>query len=500
MLQATMPPARRLLLPTLVALSLSGCATKEFVQEQVELVNQRLAGIENTLGYADKRINTNTARLQTTEERIGKAEQGAVALDKKITATQSDLEGANRNLAGVLMGLNAANLRIDANVDRVQVAEKRVAQVEQDASAINKRLDETQADLAGANQNLAGLLVGLNTANNRIDANTAALASSQQRLGTVEAAVQPAPQATDKEAVASAPVAAPAPMPSVSAQAAAPASSPASPPVLGVEVQDRLTRVNALIDEVHRRINVNTSSLQTANLRIGALEAGLDAAGKRTQESDAALKATQEKIDTAQVQLDLADKRINANTHAMETMGTHIDAAKTELKTAAERLDATDAQLAQVKAQLTRNDEEHVVLSRTAQEALDRANATGKLAEGRLISETVLSESIGFGLEESGLNESARLALLAFADKLKAENQGFYIEVQGHTDSTGTDAANMHLSRLRAEAVRDFLHEKAGLPLHRLSVAAYGESRPVADNATREGRIQNRRVVLVVLK
>jgi outer membrane protein OmpA-like peptidoglycan-associated protein len=270
--------------------------------------------------------------------------------------------------------------------------------------------------------------------------------------------------------------------------------------VLGSEVQDRLTRVNALIDEVHRRINVNTSSLQTANQRIGALEAGLDAAGKRSQESDDALKAAQEKMDTAQVQLASADKRIDANTHALEVMGSHIDTAKAELKTAAERLDATDAHLAEVKAHLTRNDEEHVVLSRTAQEALDRATASGKLAEGRLLSETVLSESIGFGLEESGLNESARLALLAFADKLKAENQGVYIEIQGHTDSTGSDEANLHLSRQRAEAVRDFLHEKAGLPLHRLAVAAYGESRPVADNKTREGRIQNRRVVLVVLK
>lgn len=70
------------------------------------------------------------------------------------------------------------------------------------------------------------------------------------------------------------------------------------------------------------------------------------------------------------------------------------------------------------------------------------------------------------------------------------------VEVAGHTDSIGTDEYNMGLSLRRARAVRDYLVSK-GVAADRLIIKGYGESRPVADNGTREGRFQNRRVELV---
>jgi len=73
------------------------------------------------------------------------------------------------------------------------------------------------------------------------------------------------------------------------------------------------------------------------------------------------------------------------------------------------------------------------------------------------------------------------------------------IEVAGHTDSKGSDAYNMTLSLQRAEAVRNFLISR-GVAADRLSAKGYGESQPVADNATDEGRFKNRRVELVPLK
>jgi len=73
------------------------------------------------------------------------------------------------------------------------------------------------------------------------------------------------------------------------------------------------------------------------------------------------------------------------------------------------------------------------------------------------------------------------------------------IEVAGHTDSRGSDKYNMNLSQQRAEAVRDYLVSK-GIAADRLSAKGYGESQPVADNATDEGRFKNRRVELVPLK
>lgn len=73
------------------------------------------------------------------------------------------------------------------------------------------------------------------------------------------------------------------------------------------------------------------------------------------------------------------------------------------------------------------------------------------------------------------------------------------IEVAGHTDSMGSDAYNMKLSRQRAEAVRNFLISR-GVAADRLTAKGYGESQPVADNATEEGRFKNRRVELAPLK
>ena len=73
------------------------------------------------------------------------------------------------------------------------------------------------------------------------------------------------------------------------------------------------------------------------------------------------------------------------------------------------------------------------------------------------------------------------------------------IEVAGHTDSRGSDKYNMKLSQRRAEAVRNYLISK-GIAADRLTAKGYGESQPVADNDTDEGRFKNRRVELVPQK
>lgn len=66
--------------------------------------------------------------------------------------------------------------------------------------------------------------------------------------------------------------------------------------------------------------------------------------------------------------------------------------------------------------------------------------------------------------------------------------------VEGHTDSVGPDAYNQRLSERRAQAVRDVLVHQYGVSADRVDSVGYGESRPVADNATAEGRAINRRV------
>jgi len=74
------------------------------------------------------------------------------------------------------------------------------------------------------------------------------------------------------------------------------------------------------------------------------------------------------------------------------------------------------------------------------------------------------------------------------------------VEVQGHTDDIGSDAYNLRLSQKRAEAVRDYLIDVHMIEPVRLIPVGYGERRPIADNATEEGRKKNRRVEFLILK
>ena len=135
----------------------------------------------------------------------------------------------------------------------------------------------------------------------------------------------------------------------------------------------------------------------------------------------------------------------------------------------------------------------------TAKDALDRATAAGKLAEGKFLYQEVLSDdSMKFGVDKAQLSPEAQARLDAFADKLKTDNRNVYIEVQGHTDATGPKEINYKLGEERAEAVRRYLNQH-GVPLNRISTISYGPDSPVAPNKTRDGRKANRRVVLIVL-
>lgn len=172
-----------------------------------------------------------------------------------------------------------------------------------------------------------------------------------------------------------------------------------------------------------------------------------------------------------------------------------------------ERADRVDGQIrdieSQVEATQTRvkqNETQITQVSKTAQDALDRAVAAGKLAEGKLLYEKVLAnDKVRFGFERTELSDQAKGELDAFAGELKRTNKNIYVEIQGHTDNSGEENFNLRLGEARAEAVRSYLN-RAGIPLHRMAVISYGESEPIGDNKTRDGRNENRRVVLVVLQ
>ena len=165
------------------------------------------------------------------------------------------------------------------------------------------------------------------------------------------------------------------------------------------------------------------------------------------------------------------------------------------------RLDEIETQVEANQTTLDEHQTEILELSKTAQEALERAVAAGKLAEGRFLYETVLTDdAVRFGFDRHDLSPEAKSALSEFVGQLAEHEPGVYVEIQGHTDSTGPPDYNLRLGAQRAETVRRHLRGETDLPLHRMAVISYGEAEPIAGNDTREGRAQNRRVALVVLR
>jgi len=143
--------------------------------------------------------------------------------------------------------------------------------------------------------------------------------------------------------------------------------------------------------------------------------------------------------------------------------------------------------------------EQETELSNQRTEFDSRINEVKKAAEGKLIfQETLRNEQAKFKFDSYELSDEAKISLDAFVRKLVEENRGVYLEIQGHTDSTGPEDWNLILGKLRAEAARDYLHKKYSIPLHRMEVISYGGDQPVGDNSTRDGRGQNRRVVILV--
>jgi outer membrane protein OmpA-like peptidoglycan-associated protein len=103
-----------------------------------------------------------------------------------------------------------------------------------------------------------------------------------------------------------------------------------------------------------------------------------------------------------------------------------------------------------------------------------------------------------FEFDKSNLTPEFK-AELDRAAKIMQDDPDVVLELQGHTDSVGTDAYNMGLGERRAEKVFDYLKSK-GIDPDRLKTVSFGESKPVASNVTDTGRARNRRVDIVILK
>ncbi|HZP48482.1 MAG TPA: OmpA family protein [Vicinamibacterales bacterium] len=152
-----------------------------------------------------------------------------------------------------------------------------------------------------------------------------------------------------------------------------------------------------------------------------------------------------------------------------------------------------------------------------AQQAADQAGQQAKAANSaatavdnkftefdkstrRLVYEVVLSEDSGnFKFGKTELPDEAKQQIDQVVSQLKQDPKNVWIEIEGHTDNVGPKAVNEKIGLERAQAVERYLYEQYQIPLHKMNVISYGAEKPVAPNKTKQGRAQNRRVVIKIL-
>ncbi|MGQ9862815.1 MAG: OmpA family protein [Thiobacillaceae bacterium] len=501
----SIPRTRLTLLAALITLTFAGCATKEFVQQEVGGVNKRIDELSALLSTAKQRIDDNSGRIGSTEARISNAEQVAAFLSRRVEQVGT--------------GLTDAGKRIEDVTGRLQRAEQRIATNSGEIARAHERLDDLETRLSATNDRVEGAAARITQAESGIETLHSAL--KDMSLPAAAASVQaPAPAVEP---------------PSTATETARPL------PAVG-DAYGRLDDIAAQIAAARQRIDTNANALDAASERLTRVEAKLDDTRAQVERSEAGLTAAHRRIDETQGQLTAVEQRVQANTAAITSVGQRTDTLQDGLGKALGRLDSSEetlmttreklervqsaldghderltrneqalatagdqiaqalTALKQQDERLARNEAEDARISATAREALERAMAAGKLAEGKLVYETVMTEVfLGYRPYRTELSDAAKQALKRMVDKLTAENQNIYIEIQGYTDSSGDASTNLRLGQQRAEGVRNYLYQ-VGLPLHRMNVISYGSANPIADNGTKEGRAKNRRVAVVVLK
>ena len=192
---------------------------------------------------------------------------------------------------------------------------------------------------------------------------------------------------------------------------------------------------------------------------------------------------------------------------------TEVGNVNTKVDTLSGTVEETQERTRQNESRIGTVDQKAEAAGRSAQEARVAADAAAAratevgtrvdevvAASRRLVYEVTLSEDQGnFKFGQTELPDEAKARLDQMVGSLKSDPKGVFIEIEGHTDNVGSKDLNHRLGLERAEAVKRYLYEQHQVPLHKINVISYGEEKPVSPNNNRQGRAQNRRVVIKVL-
>ena len=210
---------------------------------------------------------------------------------------------------------------------------------------------------------------------------------------------------------------------------------------------------------------------------------------KSQQRTGSEVGRVDKSLGEEKARIDGLQKALGETRTATEDAGKKAAEASTVASQAATRADEASTKATEAAAKAD-------AAGTTAKDALAKATDTDQRLtklwasrDKRTLTQTVL---VQFDFDKWMLDDGAQTRLLALVKQLQDQPQ-LSVELEGFTDSTGPVPYNIGLSQRRAESVRRFLVEK-GVELPRIHSIGLGDIRPVADNKTKQGRDQNRRV------
>jgi outer membrane protein OmpA-like peptidoglycan-associated protein len=208
-------------------------------------------------------------------------------------------------------------------------------------------------------------------------------------------------------------------------------------------------------------------------------------------------KYVQQTVSPVQQKVDTLDKKTADQAASISDLEKGVSRADERAQGAGTRADAAGREAARANEQAALASKEAANARTVGERGIARAGeveaALGTKIENLDNFKPVGTMTVLFALGKSELDDEAKAVLDSVVSKAGSLKR-YLVEVQGFTDSTGSPELNLELSQKRAAAVVRYLTSTGKLPLFRVNTVGYGEDNPAADNKTRDGRAQNRRV------
>ena len=438
--------------------------TRHALQQQLVLVRgQRDKAQAQTQRQLDELHALHEDALAKQRQQIAaletRLEQNLVALNQQLEVVR-----AQRDQATEATRVQVAEIT-DEHEDALAAKQQRIAamqaRLDQNRTALEQQLAVVRAQRDAAAAHAEEQIAA------KMDLHKEALESKQQRIAAMQARLEQNRHALEQQL-------------SVARRQAADKATKARLTELRQTHETRVDALEQQIKQTEARLAEQRDRLQQ-QLKIAR------------EERDALVLETEAKV--AELSDTLAAER--------DALARMRDQHGTEVETLRQQLAQADAELEQMRSQMAQAKADHAEALAAAKGSVTRIRLQAQDAAeigGRLTNDGILvnlgSDELRFASGSAALPRQ-QLPTLDRTAALLAARPELSARIEGHTDSVGSAEANQALSQQRAEAVRQALIERGIDPL-RIAARGAGAEQPIADNATAEGRRQNRRVEIYV--